>query len=92
MDITLGYLGKAYRYSSDYIDRTQYDFSNSVNSADTNFTVPDGPVYYNFIYPKNLEIIEMKQLEHDNPIVYNSTVYTASRPRNIALHAIIKYK
>ena len=90
MDITLGYLAKAYRYSSDHINSTEYDFSNTIYSADTNSPVPDGPAYYNFLYPKNLDII---QLNHLNTGVSGEfDVYTSVRPRNIALRAIIKYK
>ena len=90
MDITLGYLAKAYRYSSDHINSTEYDFSNTIYSADTNSPVPDGPTYYNFLYPKNLDIILLNHLNMEESGEFD--VYTSARPRNIALRAIIKYK
>ena len=90
MDITLGYLAKAYRYSSDHINSTEYDFSNTIYSADTNSPVPDGPAYYNFLYPKNLDIIQLHHLNMEESGEFD--VYTSTRPRNIALRAIIKYK
>ena len=90
LDITLGYLGRAYRYSSDTIINDEYDFDNSEtkNSADgSNFYILNGPGYYNFsrIQERGFPGLSAKV---ENP----KHMYTAVRPRNIALHAIIKAK
>ena len=90
LDVALGYLGRAYRYSSDTIVDTEYDFDNSAtkNTEDgPSFFISNGPGYYNFnrVRERGFPGFSGKAENARNMI-------TASRPRNIALHAIIKAK